>query len=209
VSRLRDLLAEARVPVAGLTLLFALQELHVIVVKHQASSEAAGAYAVTAVAAKSIIWVAVGLGLYLVPEAARRAEAGADAQPILLRSLGLMVLFAAPALLIFAVGAEPLLSVAFGEDLTDGASALPWLGLGMAFLACTYLSVQYLLALRRDRFISVLAVGAALEVALVARIGADLHDVAVGLCMLQLACAAVIGAIAFRTRVRAVERAAA
>jgi len=27
-----------------------------------------------AVAAKSIIWVAVGLGLYLVPEAARRSE---------------------------------------------------------------------------------------------------------------------------------------
>ena len=42
VSRLRDLLAEARVPVAALTLLFALQELHVIVVKHEASSEARG-----------------------------------------------------------------------------------------------------------------------------------------------------------------------
>ncbi len=209
VSRLRDLLADARVPVAGLTLLFALQELHVIVVKHQASSEAAGAYAVAAVAAKSIIWVAVGLGLYLVPEAARRAEAGADAQPILLRTLGLIALFAAPALLIFALGADPLLSAAFGEDLTAGASALPWLGLAMTFLACTYLSVQYLLALRHGRFISVLAVGAALEVALVARIGADLHDVAVALCGLQLACAAVIGAIAFRTRVRAVERAAA
>jgi O-antigen/teichoic acid export membrane protein len=209
VSRLRDLLAEARVPAAGLTLLFALQELHVIVVKHQASSEAAGAYAVAAVAAKSIIWVAVGLGLYLVPEAARRAEAGADAQPILLRTLGLVALFAAPALLIFAAAAEPLLSAAFGEDLTDGASALPWLGLAMAFLACTYLSVQYLLALRRERFIPVLALGAALEVALVARIGADLHDVALALCGLQLACAAVIGAIAFRTRVRAVERVAA
>ena len=209
VSRLRDLLAEARVPAAGLTLLFALQELHVIVMKHQASSEAAGAYAVAAVAAKSIIWVAVGLGLYLVPEAARRAEAGADAQPVLQRTLALIALFAAPALLIFAAAAEPLLSAAFGEDLTEGASALPWLGLAMTFLACTYLSVQYLLALRRERFIAVVAVGAALEVALVARIGADLYEVAVALCGLQLACAAVIGAIAFRTRLRATERVAA
>jgi O-antigen/teichoic acid export membrane protein len=209
VSRLRDLLAEARVPVVGLTLLFALQELHVIVVKHEASGEAAGAYAVAAVAAKSIIWVAVGLGLYLLPEAARRSEAGANAQPILLRSLGLIALFSAPALLIFGFAADPLLSVAFGDDLTGGASALPWLGLAMAFLACTYLSVQYLLALRRARFVWVLAAGAALEVALVARMGADLRDVAVALCGLQLACTAVIGAIALRTRVRAVERAAA
>jgi O-antigen/teichoic acid export membrane protein len=158
------------------------------------------------VAAKSIIWVAVGLGLYLLPEAARRSEAGADAQPILLRSLGLIALFSAPALLIFGFAADPLLSVAFGEDLTGGASALPWLGLAMAFLACTYLSVQYLLALRRARFVWVLAVGAALEVALVARIGADLRDVAIALCGLQLTCAAVILAIAIRTRARAVER---
>jgi O-antigen/teichoic acid export membrane protein len=209
VSRLRDLLVEARVPVAGLTLLFAIQELHVIVVKHQASADAAGAYAVAAVAAKSIIWVAVGLGLYLVPEAARRSETEAGARPILLRTLGLMVVFSAPALLIFGLAAEPLLSAAFGEDLTRGASALPWLGLAMAFLACTYLSVQYLLALRRALFIWVLAVVAALEVALVAQIGSDLHDVALAVCGLQLACTATILTVAYRTGVRAVERVAA
>jgi O-antigen/teichoic acid export membrane protein len=209
VSRLRDLLVDARVPVAGLTLLFAIQELHVIVVKHEASADAAGAYAVAAVAAKSIIWVAVGLGLYLVPEAARRSEAGADARPILLRTLGLIVVFSAPALLIFGLGAEPLLSAAFGEDLTQGATALPWLGLAMAFLACTYLSVQYLLALGRTSFIWVLALAAALEVALVAEIGADLHGVALALCGLQLACTATILTVAYRDRVRAVEHAAA
>jgi O-antigen/teichoic acid export membrane protein len=208
VSRLRDLLVEARVPVAALTLLFAIQELHVIVVKHQASADAAGGYAVAAVAAKSIIWVAVGLGLYLVPEAARRSET-ADTRPILLRTLGLMVGFSAPALLIFGLAAEPLLSAAFGDDLTQGATALPWLGLAMAFLACTYLSVQYLLALGRAAFIWVLAVAAALEVALVARIGADLHEVALALCGLQLACTATIVTVAYRARVRAVEHAAA
>jgi len=200
VSRLRDLLVQARVPVAGLTLLFALQELHVIVVKHEASGDTAGAYAVAAVAAKSIIWVAVGLGLYLVPEAARRSEAGGDARPILLRTLGLIVVFSVPALLIFALGAEPLLSAAFGDDLTDGASALPWLGLAMALLACTYLSVQYMLALGRAVFIWVLAVAAAVEVALVAQFGDDLRDVALALGAVQFACTALILMIAFRAR---------
>ncbi len=200
MSRLRDLLVHARLPVAGLTLLFALQELHVIVVKHEASSDTAGAYAVAAVAAKSIIWVAVGLGLYLVPEAARRSQSGADARPILLRTLGLIAVFSAPAMLIFGLAAEPLLSAAFGEDLTDGASALPWLGLAMALLACTYLSVQYMLALGRAAFISALAVAVVLEVGLVAHFGDDLRDVAVALCALQLACTAVVVTVALRVR---------
>ncbi len=55
-------------PVVALTLLLALQELHVIIVKHEASGDAAGSYAVAAVAAKAIVWVAVGLGMYLLPE---------------------------------------------------------------------------------------------------------------------------------------------
>jgi O-antigen/teichoic acid export membrane protein len=200
LSRLRDLLVQARVPVAALTLLFALQELPVIVVKHEASGDIAGAYAVAAVAAKSIIWVAVGLGLYLVPEAARRSESGGDARPILLRMLGLIAVFGAPALLIFGFAAEPLLSAAFGDDLTAGASALPWLGLAMILLACTYLAVQYMLALGRAVFIWALAVAAAIEVPLVAHFGDDLRDVAVALCGLELACAAVILTIAFRVR---------
>jgi hypothetical protein len=76
----------------------------------------------------------------------------------------------------------------------------------MALLACTYLSVQYMLALGRAMFISVLAVAAVVEIVLVARIGDDLHDVALALCGLQLACAAVIVSVALRVRVRTLER---
>ena len=72
----------------ALTLLLALQELHVIIVKHEASGDAAGSYAVAAVAAKAIVWIAVGLGMYLVPEAARRAQ-GPGRAAVLLRTLGL------------------------------------------------------------------------------------------------------------------------
>jgi O-antigen/teichoic acid export membrane protein len=198
--RLRDLLAQARVPVVGLTLLFALQEVHIIVVKHEASSDAAGSYAVAAVAAKAIIWVAVGLGLYLLPEAARRANLGVDARPILTRTLGLIVLCSVPALLIFVFGGEPLLAAVFGDDLTESAEALPWLGLAMALLACTYLSVQYLLALHRSTFVWVLAAAVVTEVALLAGIGADLEEVAMALFAVQLAGAAAVVSLAYRTR---------
>jgi O-antigen/teichoic acid export membrane protein len=197
---LTDLLAQARVPVVGLTLLFALQEVHIIVVKHEASSDAAGSYAVAAVAAKAIIWVAIGLGLYLLPEAARRANLRIDARPILTRTLGLIVLCSVPALLIFVFGGEPLIAAVFGDELTESAEALPWLGLAMALLASTYLSVQYLLALGRSTFVWMLAVAVVTEVALLAGIGADLEEVAFALFAVQLACAAAVVSLAYRTR---------
>jgi O-antigen/teichoic acid export membrane protein len=200
LSRLRDLLLQARIPVLGLTLLFALQEVHIIVVKHEASSDAAGSYAVAAVAAKALIWVAVGLGLYLVPEVARRAEKGTEARPVLIRTLGLIVLCSVPALLIFALGGEPLLAAVFGEDLTEAAGALPWLGLAMAFLACTYLAVQYLLALRRSSFVAVLMSAVVVEIALLAGIGSQLEQLALALFALQLACAATVLTLAFSTQ---------
>ena len=84
-------------PVAALTLLFVLQELHVIVVKHEVDGDAAGAYAVAAVAAKAIIWVAVGLGLYLLPgDGAALGEPAMDARPILARTLALIAVVRVP-----------------------------------------------------------------------------------------------------------------
>ena len=97
-----------------------------IIVKHQAvDDDAAGSYAVAAVAGKAIMWIAIGLGMYLLPEASRRAKTGEDARPILLRTLGLIAAMAVPAVLIYAVAGEPLLRVVFGEDLTEASDALP------------------------------------------------------------------------------------
>jgi glycosyltransferase involved in cell wall biosynthesis/O-antigen/teichoic acid export membrane protein len=199
-ARLRDLLAGAWMPVLGLTLLFALQEVHVIVVKHEASAAAAGSYAVAAVAAKAIIWIAVGLGLYLLPEAARRAQSGVDARPILARTIGLIALAALPMLALYAAAAKPLLSIVFGDDLSGAAGALPWLGFAMALLACAYLSVQYLLALGRSSFLWVLGAGAAMEVLLLLAIGARLTTIALALAALQLACALTVTTMSFRAR---------
>jgi O-antigen/teichoic acid export membrane protein len=196
--RLRDLLAGAWVPVIGLTLLLGLQELHIIIVKHEASDDAAGAYAVAAVAAKAVIWIAVGLGMYLLPEAARRAKTGIDARPILLRTLGLIVAAGVPMVLIYTVAGKPLLSAVFGEDLTEASGALPWLGLAMTLLACAYLCVQYLLAMGRASFIPVLAAAAVVEVVALIAIGANLTAIALALFGLQVVCAATLLTLSLR-----------
>jgi O-antigen/teichoic acid export membrane protein len=207
-ERLRDLLAGSWAPVLGLTLLFTLQEVHLIVVKHEASGDDAGSYAVAAVAAKAIIWVAIGLGMYLLPEATRRAKLGEDARPILLRTLALIAALSVPMVLVYAAAGRPLLGAVFGDDLTAASAALPWLGLAMTLLACTYLSVQYLLALGHASFIWVLAAAAVMEVVLLAAVGANLTGVAVALFGVQLACATVILTLSLR-RAPAKERASA
>ena len=199
VRRFRDLAARAWAPVAGLALLLILQEIHVIVVKHEASDDAAGAYAAAAVAGKAIIWVAVGLGLYLLPEAARRTKSGIDARPVLMQTLALIGVLALPMVLVYTVAARPLLETVFGEDFGPAASALPWLGLSMALLACVYLAVQYLLALGRARFIVVLGIAAVAEPLLLLLVGAHLRNVALALFGLQLALAAVFTTISFRS----------
>jgi O-antigen/teichoic acid export membrane protein len=201
-SPLRRLLAGARAPVLALTLLLAIQELHVIVVKHEVSGDAAGSYAVAAVAAKAIIWIAVGLGMYLVPEAARRMKTGEDARAILVRCLGLIVGAGVPMVLIYVAAGKPLLEAVFGEDLTLASKALPWLGAAMVLLACTYLAVQYLLALHRYRFIWVLVAGVVVEVLALLAIGADLTRVAMALLAVQAVCATVILCLALQRRGR-------
>ena len=197
---LRDLLGRTWAPATGLLLLFVLQEIHVIVVKHQAPDDAAGSWAAAAVAAKAIIWVAIGLGLYLLPEAARRSRQGEDARPVLIRTLVLIALVATPMVLLYAVAAEPLLSTVFGEEFTDAAGALPWLGLAMALLACAYLSVQYLLALGHSRFLWLLGVAALVEPVLVVGIGAQLTQIALALLAIQATLAACVIAVSLRSR---------
>ena len=105
--------------VVGLFLLAALQNVDVIVVKHQIGADAAGSYAAAAVAAKAVVWVAIGIGLYLLPEATRRAAAGLDPRPVLLRALAILALVAAPgAAHLRGVAPDLLLRLAFGPEFT-------------------------------------------------------------------------------------------
>jgi O-antigen/teichoic acid export membrane protein len=193
---LRRLFMDAWAPVIGLTLIGVLQNIDVIVAKHDMTGTDAGAYAAAAVAAKVVIWTALGVGMHMVPDAARRNAAGTDARVALLRALALISVVAIPMLLIFLIAPEPLLRLGFGSDLTGASSALIILGGAMTVLAITYLGVQYLLALHRFVFLIPLAVVAALEPVLLS-LGHDSTDqfAAVVLGMQALAAAVVLGIV--------------
>jgi O-antigen/teichoic acid export membrane protein len=199
----RFLLKRAWVPLLAFALIAALQNIDIIYVKHAASESAASSYAAASVAAKAVIWVAIGLGLYLLPEAVRRTRVGQDARPVLARTLVLIACVALPMIAVYAVAGETVLAKAFGEDLTAASQALPLLAVAMSLLAWAYLSVQYLLALGRVSFVLLLGAAPPIEIALLVAVGAQLTSVAATIAALQLVLAPAVFAIVLRSAARA------
>jgi O-antigen/teichoic acid export membrane protein len=150
-------------PISGLIIIAVLQNIDIIGAKHRFSTSVASSYSAVAVAAKVLIWVAMGAGFYLVPEVSRRRAAGEDPRPILGRALGIVAVCAVPVLLIYAFASHPLIKAAFGASKTQASGSLLVLGLAFSALACTYLAIQYLLAQHRMWFLAPLAVVAIAE----------------------------------------------
>jgi O-antigen/teichoic acid export membrane protein len=203
--RLRSLVAGGWAPIAGLLLLAALQNVDVIIAKREMASGNAGSYAAAVVAAKLVVWTAIGIGLHLLPEAARRAEAGDDPRPVLVRALGLLAVVAVPALAIFAIAPETLLRLAFGEEFVSASDALLVLGLAMTLLAVSTLAVQYMLALHHTAFLWGLALVALAEPLLLSR--SDTGMRAFAAIVLALQCAAAVWSLGLGLRARPHSRA--
>jgi O-antigen/teichoic acid export membrane protein len=143
----------AGAPIAGLVVIAVLQNIDIIAAKHRFTSTTATSYAAAAVAGKVLIWVAMGAAFYLVPEVSRRRAAGEDTRGVLVRALGIVAVCSVPCLLIFAFGSHPLLAAAFGSKKAHASAALLTLGLAFTVLACTYLAIQYMLALKHVWFL--------------------------------------------------------
>jgi O-antigen/teichoic acid export membrane protein len=156
--RLWDHVRRAWVPIAALAVIAVLQNIDIIAAKHRFSTSLASSYGATAVAAKVLIWVAMGAGFYLVPEVSRRRAAGEDTRPVLAQALGIVAVAAVPCLLIYGLVPRLLIRTAFGANRLGAVDSLFILGVAFTVLAATYLAVQYMLALKRTWFL--VAIGA-------------------------------------------------
>jgi O-antigen/teichoic acid export membrane protein len=152
-------------PIAGLVVIAVLQNIDLIAAKHRFTGvkDLANSYAATAVAAKVLVWVAIGASFYLVPEVSRRRAAGEDTRPVLGKALAIIFVCAVPVLLIFAFGAHQLLAAVFKPTQLKATDALLPLGVAFTVLAATYLAIQYMLALKRTWFLIVIGAVAIAE----------------------------------------------
>jgi O-antigen/teichoic acid export membrane protein len=200
VLRLAALARSAWAPLLGLALFAALHNLDVVVVRRAvADDDIASSYAAAAIAAKAILWVAIGVGLYVVPEAARRHASAQRSTALLGQAVAVVLLVAVPVVVLYALAGDPLLSAVFGDELALGADALPLLAAAMGLLACGYLAVQMLLAHDRHGFLLILAAAALAEPVVVAVAAPNLVDVAGSLAALGAIAAAALLALAIRS----------
>jgi O-antigen/teichoic acid export membrane protein len=188
------------VPIAALGIIQLLQNVDLITARHQFSNRVASSYAVAAVAGKVMIWVAMGASFYLVPETSRLRSEGRDTRPVLLKSLGIVMVCAIPCILIFAVAAHPLLAVVFGKSKAVASASLLPLGAAFTVLAGTYLAVQYMLALKRVWFLVAIGIVAAIEPILLLQAPKHPSSFAAVVLLVQLLGAAVVYAVAFSRR---------
>jgi len=137
-----------------------LQNFDVLVVGRENPTQS-GAYAAVSVTSKAIVFGAVVLGGYLLPEAAIRWRQGGHA----LRQLAVvLVLLAIPAtlLMLIALGApHVLLEVVFHHAYSEASTALVPLVAAMILLSISVVLTMYLLAVSR-RWVSVVLVAGAL-----------------------------------------------
>ena len=186
----RKLAVDAAAALGALALLALLQSVDVIIVGRERPS-ASGSYAAVSVASKALVFLAIALSGYLLPEAASRWQRGEHALGPLAAAAALVGLPALGLLGIALVAPHQFLATFFGERLASASDALAPLVLAMACLALSVLCTHYLLGVGQRWVVALLAVGAVVTAA--ALLGADGEPVATA--RADLACQAGITAV--------------
>jgi O-antigen/teichoic acid export membrane protein len=160
----RQVALDLAIASVSLSMVAVLQNIDVLVVGRDNPSHS-GAYAAVSVTSKAIVFGAVVLGGYLLPEAAIRWRQGGHA----LRQLGVvLLLLSVPSVVLLAIALaapEMLLQVVFHHAYTSAASALAPLALAMILLSVTVVLTMYLLAVGR-RWVAGALVGGAVALTL-------------------------------------------
>ena len=179
VRRHRRLMADVATAFVGLALLGFLQNVDVILLGrlHPAG---VGPYAAISVASKALVFGALALGAYLLPEAAIRWNEGGHA----IRQLGVALIFlAGPAAALLAVSVllpAWFLTLVFGARLSAAAPAFAMLVVAMMFLSVSVLITNYLFGTGSRWILFLLAGGSVLATALISAANGDVVATARG-----------------------------
>jgi O-antigen/teichoic acid export membrane protein len=171
----RKLLADVSAAFVGLALLGLLQNIDVILLGRLDHANV-GPYAAISVASKALVFGALALGAYLLPEATIRWNEGGHA----IRQLGVTLLFlAVPAVVLLGIAVvvpKQFLTLVFSAKLSTASAAFAPLVLAMVCLSFTVLVTNYLFGTGSRWIVYLLAAGSGLAAILVTR--ADGHPTA-------------------------------
>jgi O-antigen/teichoic acid export membrane protein len=140
------LFADVLTALGSLLFLAILQNTDVIVLGREMHKHS-GAYAAISVPAKALVFVALVLVNYLLPEAAIRHQRGSHALRQLAHTFGVMAIPCGILLAMSAFAPHRVLSLVFGPKLTAAAPAFSTLVLAMVFLSVTVALAIYMLGI--------------------------------------------------------------
>jgi len=162
----KKLVADVSAAFVGLALLGLLQNVDVILLGRLDHAQV-GPYAAISVASKALVFGALALGAYLLPEATIRWNEGGHA----IRQLGVTLLFlAVPAALLLGISVlvpKQFLTLVFSARLSTAYAAFAPLVLAMMCLSFSVLVTNYLFGTGSRWIVLVLLVGSGLAVVLV------------------------------------------
>ena len=168
----RRLLADVSAAFVGLALLGVLQNVDVILLGRLDHAQV-GPYAAISVASKALVFGALALGAYLLPEATIRWNEGGHA----VRQLGVTLLFlSVPAALLLGIAVlvpAQFLTLVFSARLATASAAFAPLVLAMMCLSFTVLVTNYLFGTGSRWIVLLLATGSAVAVAAVTAADGD------------------------------------
>jgi O-antigen/teichoic acid export membrane protein len=163
----RVLIADVTAAFIGLALLGLLQNVDVILLG-RLDHRNAGAYAAISVASKALVFGALALGAYLLPEATIRWNEGGHAVRQLVVTLTFL---AVPALVLLGIALfipTRFLSLIFTHKLSSAAPAFAYLVVAMIFLCISVLLTNYLFGVGRRWIVLLLLIGSIAGIASVA-----------------------------------------
>ncbi|ONH32044.1 hypothetical protein BL253_07750 [Pseudofrankia asymbiotica] len=197
----RRLAAELGAALTALAFLALLQNVDVLIQGRLSPGES-GQYAAVSVTCKVLMFGAVVLAGFLLPEAADRRHLGEHALHQLGATLAILALPAAALLVAAFTAPATLLSLAFGPRFTDASGALLPLAAAMTCLGATVLFTHYLLALGSRAVLVALGLTAAAAAGLIALAGGSPVTTA----RMDLAVQAVLAAVTGLLVARAARR---
>ncbi len=160
VSSRRHLASDVATAFGCLAFLALLQNLDVILLGRE-SPRHSGAYAAISVASKAIVFGAIALGSYLLPEATIRWHRGEHALRQLATTALILAVPASGLLVASLLAPKQLIRLAFGPRLVGASGSFSTLVAAMAFLCVTVLLTNYLLGAGRRWIVAVLGAGTA------------------------------------------------
>ena len=176
-SSARTLSYDLVTALVGFALIGVLQNADIILIGRLQPSSS-GPYAAISVASKALVFGALLLGSYVLPETAIRWHRGEHA----LRQLAVtLILLAVPTVLLLAaalVAPKQLLTIFFGARLSTAAPAFPILVAAMAFLGVTVVLTNYLFGAARRWIVVLLGAGVFALIVLIHRAGGNVEATA-------------------------------